>query len=52
MLRGAGHNKVLVVLTRDLELLAIVMGGTKGFHPLKGGRKMFYSVLRRVAQKV
>ena len=32
-----GHNKFEVVLARQLEVLAILMGGTKGFHPLEGG---------------
>ena len=37
-----------VVLTRELEVLAIVKGCTKHFHPLKGGEgcNRFYPVLR------
>ena len=56
--RGGGTEKVLdmlkggttpfdVILTWELEVLAILMGvGAKSFHPLKGGRKRFYPVLR------
>ena len=36
MLKG-GTTSFEVVLTWELEVLAIVMGGTKSFHPLKGG---------------
>ena len=65
---GGGSTKSFeVVLTWELEVLAIVMGGggAKGYHPLKGGggaqkvlpclegggRKKFYPVLRGVEQK-
>ena len=41
---GGGTTSFEVVLTWELEVLAIVMGGTKSFHPW--GRKKFYSVLR------
>ena len=35
-----------VVLTQELEVLAIVMGGgAKSCHPLKGERTQFYPVL-------
>ena len=34
--RGGGQH-FEVVLTRDIEVLAIVKGGAKSFHPLKGG---------------
>ena len=36
---GGGTKSFEVVLTRKLEVLIIVMqrGGSKGFHPLKGG---------------
>ena len=43
-----GTKSFEVVLTRELEVLAIVMGGTISFHPLQGGgggRKRFYPVL-------
>ena len=46
MLKEGGTTSFEVVLRRDLEVLAIVMGGTKSFHPLKGGCKTFYLVLR------
>ena len=35
MLKG-GTQSFEVVLTRELEVLAIVMGGTTSIHPLKG----------------
>ena len=38
MLKGGGGTKSFeVFLTQELEVLAIVRGGTKSFHPLKGG---------------
>ena len=48
---GGGTTSFEVVLTRELEVLAIVIGGCKKFpfHPLKGGgggRNKFYPVLR------
>ena len=58
MLKGRGTKSFEVVLTRELEVLAIVIvggggGGAKSFHPQKGGRrKKFYPVLRGGAQKV
>ena len=45
---GGVQNKFEIVLTRELEVLAILMwgwGGAKSFHPLKGGREKFYPVL-------
>ena len=36
MLKG-GTTSFEVVLTRELEVLAILKGGAKSFHPLKGG---------------
>ena len=42
MLKGGGAQTVLrVVLTQELEVLAIVMGrgGAQSFHPLKGGEQ-------------
>ena len=53
MLKGWGTKSFEVVLTQELEVLAIVMGGgRKKFPPSKGGgRKKFYPVLRGV-QKV
>ena len=47
MLKGV-TNSFEVVLTQDLEVLTLLMGVSKGFHPLKGsvGRKKFYAVLR------
>ena len=45
---GGGTKSFEVVSTQELEILAIVMGGAKGFHPLKGGggRNKFYPVLK------
>ena len=45
MLKG-GTTSFKVVLTQELEVLAIVVGWGKSFHPLKGGggRKKFYPV--------
>ena len=47
---GGGGTKCFgVVLTQELEVLAILNGGVKCSHPLKkklGGRKRFYPVLR------
>ena len=46
-------KRIGVVLTWVLKVLTILEGGTISFHPLKGGRKMFYSLLRGVgAQQV
>ena len=39
MLKGGGTTSFEVVLTRELEFLAILVGGAKSFHLLKGGRK-------------
>ena len=36
-----------VVLTRELEVLAIVMGEGGGFHPLKGGVQKVLPCLER-----
>ena len=48
---AGGTQGFEVVLTWELEVLAILMGGTTSFHPLKGGgRKRFYPVLRGGAQ--
>ena len=44
--RGEGTNSFEVVLTWELEVLAILKGGTKSFHPLKWGWEKFYTVLR------
>ena len=43
-----GTKSFGVVLTQVLEVLTILEGGTKGFHPLKegGGVKKFCYVLR------
>ena len=49
MLQGGGGTKCFgVVLTQELEVLAILKGGerAKSFCPLKGGPKIFYPVLR------
>ena len=43
---GVGTEGFWVVLTWELKVLAILKGDTKGAHPLKGGRKKFYPVLR------
>ena len=43
--RGAGIRSFKVVLTWELEVLAILMGGIKSFHPLKGDCEKFYPVL-------
>ena len=45
---GGGIKSFEVVLTRELEVLAIVLGGAKMFPPFKrgGGRKHFYPVLK------
>ena len=45
---GGGPNSFGVVLTWDLEVLAILEGGAKCFCPLKrgGGQKKFNLVLR------
>ena len=42
---GGGKNSLGVVLTRVLEVLTIMEGGTEGFHPSKGGRKKCNTVL-------
>ena len=56
---GRGTTGFGVVLTQVFEVLTILEGGTKGFHPLKvcvwggGGGTKFYLVLRGGgAQKV
>ena len=55
MLKAGGIQSFEVVLSRELEVLAILMGGggggEKSFHSLKGGCEKFYPVSRR-AQKV
>ena len=59
---GGGVENVLAMLkggttifeefkTQELEVLAILMGGAKGFHPLKGGHAKFYPVLREMHKK-
>ena len=42
-----GTNSFGVVSTWQLEVLAILKGGTKSFHSLKGGHEKFYPVLGR-----
>ena len=37
MLKGGGHKKLWVVLTLELQVLAILKEGSTRFHPLKGG---------------
>ena len=49
-LKGGGHTEFWVVLTQELEVLAILKEGRKRFPPFKG-RGEFYHFLRR-AQKV
>ena len=51
---GGAGGSFEVVLTWELEVLAIVMGGgRKKFPTIKTGwRKTFYTVLRRGVQKV
>ena len=45
MLKGGKRSfEVGLVLTRELEVLAILMGGAKSFDPLKGGHEKFYPV--------
>ena len=53
MLKG-GTKSFKVVLTRELEVLAILMGAAKGFHLLKvgGGGTTSYKPVSRGAQKV
>ena len=34
---GGGTTSFEIVLTQELEVLAILLGGAKSFHPLKGG---------------
>ena len=48
MLKGGGgaQKSFEVVLTWELEVLAILMGGTYSFHLLKGGHEKFYPVSR------
>ena len=41
-----------VVLTRELEVLAIAMWGAKSFHPLKGGTQKVLPCLEGGLQKV
>ena len=43
MLKG-GTTSFEVVLTQDLEVLAILNGGAKSVHSIKRGRKKFYPV--------
>ena len=43
-----GTTSFKEVKTQELEVLAILMGGAKGFHPLKGGHAKFYPVLREM----
>ena len=46
---GRGVPKTIgVVLKWVLKVLTILEGGTISFHPLKGGCKKFYSLLRGV----
>ena len=46
MLKGGGGTPNFeVVLTRELEVLAIVMGGRKMFPPFKRGRGVAHKVL-------
>ena len=51
---GGGTKSLKVVLIRELEVLAIVMGKRKKFPPFKkkrgGGRKRFYPALRGEVQ--
>ena len=42
---GGGVKRFWVVLTQELEVLAILNGGATSFHLLKGGMK-FYHVLK------
>ena len=58
MLEG-GTQSFEVVLTRELEVLPIVMGvcvwggGTKSFHPLKGGAHSFrQSLTHRILYEI
>ena len=48
MLKGGGGTQSFeVVLKQELEVLAILKGGTKGFNPFKGGvHEKLYSVLK------
>ena len=46
-LKGGWAQQVLgVVLTRELEVLAILRGSANSVHPLEGGCKKFNPVLR------
>ena len=47
-----GTTSFEIVLTWELEVLAIVMGGAKSFQPLKGVHNKFNPVLKGGAQKV
>ena len=52
ILKG-GTTRFGVVLTQELEVLAILYRRAKSFRPLKGrGRKRFYPVLRGGAENV
>ena len=44
-MKGPGTKSFGVVFTQLLEVLAILKGGAKVFHSLKGGRKKLYPVL-------
>ena len=41
-----GGARFWVVLTQELQVLAILNGGAKCFHSLKGGLEKMYPVLR------
>ena len=41
---GGGTQSFDVVLTQGLTVLAILIGGAKSFHLLKGGREKFYPI--------
>ena len=47
-----GRKRFEVVLTRELEVLAILMTGCKTFPPFKRGARKVLPCLERVAQKV
>ena len=51
MLKGGGAQKIEVVLTRELEVLAVVMGVRTKFPHFKRGRKRFYRLEGGGAQK-
>ena len=54
MLKGGGTNSFGVVFGLELEVLAILKGGAKGFHSLKGGARKVLACLEGggAAQKV